>query len=206
MQTLNCPCIARILSNNVILLGDKKCQVLTTEYIEGQNLSDSLKVNVLNYSELDLLLHDIALAINSLWNMRIVHRDIKPSNIIRRKTQGFCLIDLGVARHIDRTDLTNLGATWGTFGYLSPEQCDAQRQLTCKSDIYSLAVVLIEASLGKHPTDRDQRRLLTLQLSDLTSSYLRDWDKYYLLDNMLSRLPFSRPTPVDILKQYYGEE
>ena len=60
-----------------------------------------------------------------------------------------CVIDLGVARHLDQTTLTALGITWGTLGYMSPEQTRAVRQLTCKSDLFSLGVILLESAWYK---------------------------------------------------------
>ena len=147
----------------------------------------------------------MAKAIDSIWKLRIVHRDIKPSNIMRKTSGRYCLIDLGVARHIDRTPLTNLGSTWGTVGYLSPEQCRFQRQLTCKSDIFSLAVVLTESALGKHPTNRNQEKLLLLDPKNINSPHLKSWDKFELLVMMYSKFPFARPTPKTIIENYYGE-
>jgi serine/threonine-protein kinase len=61
------------------------------------------------------------------------------------------LLDLGVAKHSELVTVTTWGVAWGTPGYMSPEQARARRGITFKSDLFSLGLVLYQASSGKHP-------------------------------------------------------
>jgi eukaryotic-like serine/threonine-protein kinase len=49
------------------------------------------------------------------------------------------------------TALTGMNSTIGTASYMSPEQCKGDRNLTAKSDLYSLGIVLYELVTGKKP-------------------------------------------------------
>lgn len=111
---------------------------VATEFIEGEVLSAVLSRGHLPTGQVARIGREIALAIAALWVERLVHRDIKPNNIMFAHNGRAVLIDLGVARHLSLGALTTLGKTWGTDGYMSPEQANALRQLSCKSDIFSL--------------------------------------------------------------------
>jgi serine/threonine-protein kinase len=116
-------------------------------------------------------------------------------------TQGRAvLIDLGLARHLKLESLTSMGKTWGTIGYLSPEQTEAQRALTCKSDIFSLGLVLQESLLGRHPTGRNQNLLLSGGVP--TDRIIKNVPPYFsaLIDSMLQKSPIKRPLPSVIQK------
>jgi len=95
----------------------------------------------------------------ALWARHIVHRDIAPKNIMIKPDGCAILIDLGGARHLDTTSITAAGMTFGTPGYFSPEQFRAERALTSASDVFTLAVVMLECLIGHHPTNLDQSQL-----------------------------------------------
>src|SRR5207253_10854643 len=84
----------------------------------------------------------------------IVHRDLKPSNIMVLPDGTVKLTDFGIAKDLDVTALTSANCTVGTASYMSPEQCKGERDLTFKSDLYSLGVVLYELLVGQKPLDR----------------------------------------------------
>jgi serine/threonine protein kinase len=108
------------------------------------------------------------------------------------------LIDLGVARHLSLGALTTLGKTWGTDGYMSPEQANALRQLSCKSDVFSLGVVLQELLLGTHPTGYNQLALAGggIKIAALNPGAPIPFEA--LLDSMLALNPHNRPHPSDV--------
>ena len=140
---------------------------------------------------------DISLAVVALWQHRIVHRDIKPANIVRSDGGGFILVDVGLARHIDRSDLTAVGFAAGTPGYMSPEQARGRRSLTYKSDLFSLGVTLYEIAVGEHPFRRQQARIGTVSPPPL-QSHRQDLPDALcrLIDRMMSIRPADRPSDV----------
>ena len=146
---------------------------------------------------------DVARAIDHIWSKRIVHRDVAPKNMmLRRGDLEAVLIDLGIARHLSESPLTAPGLTWGTYGYLSPEQCRAEPNLSCHSDVFSLGVSLQEALVGRHPTRGDQQILVTTppKTSDLVPSSPAALAE--VVDLMLSlRAPF-RPLPAALVIRF----
>ncbi|MBI2709286.1 MAG: protein kinase [Actinobacteria bacterium] len=80
-----------------------------------------------------------------------VHRDIKPANLLFGEEGRLRIADFGLARALAEAALTEpQGAVLGTARYASPEQAQGQT-LTGKADVYSLALVLIEAVTGAVP-------------------------------------------------------
>jgi serine/threonine-protein kinase len=61
------------------------------------------------------------------------------------------LTDFGIAKGLEVTQLTATNCTVGTAAYMSPEQCRGERDLTSKSDLYSLGVLFYELLTGKGP-------------------------------------------------------
>src|SRR5262249_17482564 len=85
----------------------------------------------------------------------VVHRDLKPSNLMMLRDGTLKLTDFGIAKDLDVTQLTEQNCTVGTAAYMSPEQCKGEPNLTPRSDLYSLGVVLYELVTGKKPFTAD---------------------------------------------------
>ncbi len=138
----------------------------------------------------------MAAAIDALWEAprRIVHRDIKPSNVMLADSGRAVLIDLGVARHTTLATLSAPNMAWGTLGHMSPEQAQARKSLTCKSDIFRLGVMIQQALAGRHPYGGQQGRLMnggmpTANIANVPPDIER------LVDSMVLRDPNLRPLP-----------
>ncbi len=126
--------LRRIIRTTIVRLDDhgtaqvrgSRCRFVSTTLIEGVTLAAQLTPpgTSLSMDAVARVGHDIADAIDALWAVpnRIVHRDIKPQNVMLANSGFAVLIDLGVARHTLLDTLTATGATWGTQGYMSPEQ------------------------------------------------------------------------------------
>lgn len=201
LADLQCESIVNLLWFDQVPFAEDILQLVATEYVEGQNLKDYIELNgPLSENELGALAYDVSCAIQAMWSHRIVHRDLKPENIIRRTSGRFCVIDLGVARHLEMSSLTAMGMTWGTYGYFSPEQTKAVRQLTCKSDLFGLGVVLVEAGLGRHPTQRDQLRLLARRLHESLPTPIDSMKISAIIKSILHPKPMKRPKPHDLIE------
>lgn len=83
----------------------------------------------------------------------VIHRDIKPHNIMVTPDGTAKVMDFGIAR-AGNTTMTQTGSVLGTAHYVSPEQAQG-RPLSAASDLYSLGIVLFEASTGRLPFDAD---------------------------------------------------
>lgn len=127
------------------------------EYVHGANL-----LEVLRRSDHVPLPRDCALAIvvgvaAALHHaheqlgpdgrpLGLVHRDVSPSNVLISHNGAVKLTDFGIARAAARTSVTQ-GQTKGKAGYMSPEQCRADR-LDRRSDVFALGILLYEVTTG----------------------------------------------------------
>jgi serine/threonine-protein kinase len=81
----------------------------------------------------------------------LVHRDIKPANLLFDEDGRLRIADFGLARALAEAAWTEpVGAVLGTARYASPEQVRGV-PVDGKADIYSLAIVLVEAVTGRVP-------------------------------------------------------
>lgn len=157
--------LATLLEDGEIGVGGRQTRYIAWGFIEGEALDSRLSRGALKEDETVKIGLDVTAAITALWSLRIVHRDIAPKNVMVKPNGNAVLVDLGGARHLEETTITAPGATFGTVGYFSPEQCRAEHALTSASDIYALGVLLLECLLGHHPTNFDQSLLMRAQPS-----------------------------------------
>ncbi len=159
VRNLRHPALATLLEDGRITIAGQQIRYIAWTFIDGEALDKILVRGALDEKRTIRIARDVTSAVAVLWSKHIVHRDIAPKNIMVKPDGSAVLIDLGGARHLDRTTITAPGATFGTPGYLSPEQYRAEHALTCASDVFTLAVVLLQCLLGQHPTQYDQHRL-----------------------------------------------
>lgn len=196
MEQIRHPCLAGLVEHGTISIAGQAVKFVAWEFVNGEPLDGRITAGAVPLKVLARVGRDVSLAVQELWAKRIVHRDIKPANImLRNGEQNAVLIDLGVARHLAEPSLTAYGATWGTVGYMSPEQCRTERNLTCKSDMFSLGVVLLEVAGGAHPTGRDQNRLVLTPPKAEDINPLLPSGLAQLLNSLLARRPVFRPDP-----------
>jgi len=141
--------------NIVRLFGIGKFQGLryyAMEYIEGESLDHVLsRRGRISWEEVCVLGKQLCSALQHSHEHGIIHRDLKPSNLMILKDGSLKLTDFGIAKDLDVTQLTEANCTVGTASYMSPEQCRGEKQLTPKSDLYSLGIVFYELLTGKKP-------------------------------------------------------
>lgn len=198
LRKVSCSAIAGLLWAGTAKLGNDEIRVVATHLIGGSPLDHVLTQRALTEPEIGAVVYDATLAVQALWAKKIVHRDLKPSNLIIEGGRA-TVIDLGVARHIDQATLTATGTTWGTRGYLSPEQCRHTKQLTCRSDLFAVAIIAVQCALQRHPTNGDQDRLLTGTLSSGLPPKAAALSFAPLLQKMLELRTTRRPLPEEVL-------
>lgn len=198
LRDLDCVSIVKLLWSGTINVEGQDVQAVATEFISGRALNDVIADGALSDDEIGVIAHDVVVAIGAMWERRAVHRDLKPANIMLRDNGRACVIDLGLARHVDRSSVTQMGYTAGTFGYMSPEQANAARELTCKSDLFALGIILIEAAQGAHPAGGDQDRLFAMRLHQSLPDSIARWKHAGLVRRLLAPRPPGRPRPDEV--------
>lgn len=91
----------------------------------------------------------VARALHAVHSAGYVHRDVKPGNVLIG-ADGPWLIDFGIARSADSTDLTGTGGIVGTLRFMSPEHARG-REPGPPSDVFSLGLLAAVAATGRHP-------------------------------------------------------
>lgn len=92
----------------------------------------------------------------------IVHRDIKPQNILITPGGRVCIVDFGIARGPEASEITAPGWVMGTAQYLAPEIV-AGKGTTAQTDLYALGVVLYRLFTGRLPFEGDDPFAVALQ-------------------------------------------
>lgn len=130
----------------------RKMPFIAMEFIDGESLDRVLsRRGRLTWEEVVAYGKQLCAALQHAHDKGIIHRDLKPSNIMITREGVLKLTDFGIAKDIDVTALTAANSTIGTAAYMSPEQCKGDRDLTHKSDLYSLGVVFFELLTGRKP-------------------------------------------------------
>jgi len=136
--------------------GDEVPPYIVTEYLAGGSLRSMLDGgHRLSPSQALLVGLGAAQALDRAHRQGFVHRDIKPANMLFGADQRLRIADFGLARAIAEAGWTEpTGAVLGTARYSSPEQARGE-PLDGRSDVYSLALVLVEAVTGVVPFTLD---------------------------------------------------
>jgi hypothetical protein len=140
---------------------------ISMEFVRGEELSSLLKrIGRVPQDKAIQVARQLCAGLAAVHERGVLHRDLKPANIMLDEHGDVRITDFGIAalaEEIDRRD-----AMSGTPAYMSPEQLEGH-ELTIKSDIYSLGLVLYEVFTGKRAFEAATlNELLRLRRSDST--------------------------------------
>jgi serine/threonine-protein kinase len=123
-------------------------------YIQGETIRDKLsRETQFGVDEAVRIAREVADALDYAHRQGVIHRDIKPENLLLHDGRAM-VMDFGIALALSAAAggrMTETGLSLGTPHYMSPEQATAEKVLTPRSDVYSLASVLYEMLTGNPP-------------------------------------------------------
>jgi serine/threonine-protein kinase len=124
---------------------------LSMEFIDGEDLASLLRrIGRLPQDKAVEFTRKICAGLNAAHERGVLHRDLKPANIMIDGRGQPRITDFGLAALASEIPLSDLRS--GTPAYMSPEQ-KAGKEVTTRSDIYSLGLVLYEMFTGKARKD-----------------------------------------------------
>ena len=117
----------------------------TMEYIDGEDLASLLRrIGRLPGDKAAEIARKICAGIAAAHDKGVLHRDLKPANIMLDGRGEVLITDFGLAGVAH--EISDVRS--GTPAYMAPEQL-AGEEVTVKSDIYSLGLLLYEVFTGK---------------------------------------------------------
>ncbi len=125
------------------------------EYIDGSPIHVYAEREALRLPQLLDLVITLCDALGHAHAQGVIHRDIKPGNVLVSASGELKLLDFGIARlaaagaHTAEQTLTQFRAVTPT--YASPEQIAGEAEVTSRSDIYSVGVLLYVLLTGRAP-------------------------------------------------------
>lgn len=144
-----------IVAANAAGISENNAPYIATELVDGRSLEEILSNSkFLSQEQLLNIFSQILDALEYAHQQNIVHRDLKPSNIMVSDAGLVKILDFGIAKMLNSTQ-TSLSATQtgnlvGSPSYMSPEQASGA-QVSVKSDIYSIGILIFECVSGKPP-------------------------------------------------------
>ncbi|MGA3201271.1 MAG: serine/threonine-protein kinase [Bryobacteraceae bacterium] len=147
---------------------------ISMEYVDGEDLASLLpRIGRLPADKAIETARKICAGLAAAHDRGIIHRDLKPQNIMMNKRGEVVIMDFGLAAIADQ--LSGAEARNGTPAYMAPEQLKGS-EVTTRSDIFALGLVLYELFTGKRPYDaKTVPQLLSQQeagqLAGMTSQF-----------------------------------
>jgi serine/threonine-protein kinase len=171
---------------------------LSMEYVRGEELSSLLKrIGRLPLDKAVETARQLCAGLAAIHAAGVLHRDLKPANVMIDEHGDVRITDFGVAALSE--GVNGREAQIGTPAYMSPEQLEGG-ELTTRSDLYALGLVLYEAFTGNRPIATSSLpELLRVRLSDTApttpSAFVRDLDPLVerVILRCLERDPERRP-------------
>ena len=171
---------------------------LSMEFIEGDDLSQLLnRIGRLPSDKAIEISRQICMGLNAIHKLGILHRDLKPANIIIDSNGKARITDFGIAGF--EADVQGAESKVGTPAYMSPEQITG-KEVTQRSDIYSLGLLLYEIFTGKQAVHADSlEKLIDIHKSETPtnpSKFVENIDPLVekIIERCLEKNPANRPT------------
>ena len=173
---------------------------LVTAYVPGPSLQQAVAEHgPMPPETVILLMAGVAEALQAIHAAGVVHRDLKPSNVLLAP-DGPRVIDFGIARAAEATNLTQSGVAVGSPQFMAPEQIRGPA-ITPAIDVFALGAVAAFAVGGRAPFGEGHVAALMHRVlnepPNLTgcSGPLRT-----LIEHCLAKDAPDRPSPAEIIE------
>lgn len=168
---------------------------LTMEYVDGEDLASLLKrIGRFPQDRAIEIARQLCAGLAAAHEQGVLHRDLKPANVMIDREGRVRITDFGLAGLAD--EIQDIRA--GTPAYMAPEQL-AGKEVSIRSDIFALGLVLFEIFTGKRAFDaKTVAELLRMHDEGLMltpSSAVNDLDPVVerVIMRCLEREPARRP-------------
>jgi serine/threonine-protein kinase len=198
--------IARRISHpnvcRVYDIGETDNQVfLSMEYVDGEDLSSLLRrTGRLPRDKALEIARKIGAGLAAAHDKGVLHRDLKPANIMLDGRGEVLIMDFGLAGLVHEIE----DVRSGTPAYMAPEQL-VGKEVTARSDIYALGLVLYELFTGKPAfegkTHDEIMRARRENTPRRPSTLVRDLDPWVemVITRCLEEEPENRPSSALII-------
>lgn len=152
---------------------------LAMKLVRGRSLRDEIQDRTTLESRLELLPNILAVADAMAYShsQRVIHRDLKPANILIGAFGETVVIDWGIAKELDQSEvalvsrptvgespeLTEVGTVVGTPMYMPPEQAMG-RGVDERADVYAIGALLYHVIAGSPPFEGGDARAVLEQV------------------------------------------
>ena len=141
------PNVCRVHDIGEVTTSTGKLHFLSMEYVDGEDLSSLLRrIGRLPSDKAVEIANQLCAGLAAAHEAGVLHRDLKPANVMLDGKGRVRITDFGLAGFAEQIRSEEVFA--GTPAYMSPEQFTG-KEVTTKSDIYALGLVLYEIFTGK---------------------------------------------------------
>ena len=190
---INCPRVVQVYD----LIESSDHLAIVMEYVPGCDLEELLQHCRLHVASAVTIASDIAVALASARQQKVVHGDLKAANILITKQGRVKLTDFGIARETNSVELSPAGS----YSAITPEHLDGTA-LDVRTDLFALGCLLFRMLSGQQPFCRngllDVELLLADERPELQARLVREEgippELVELVRQLLQRCPADRPT------------
>ncbi|MCC6321850.1 MAG: protein kinase [Phycisphaerales bacterium] len=147
--------IVRVFESGVVKVEGRSTPYFVMGLIEGASPINVYVIDKqLGEAARVRLVIKVARAVQHMHDRGMVHRDLKPSNVLVDSGGKPQIIDVSLVLTGDPiTRFEQLGTWCGSLPYMAPEQFDGPNNVTPRTDVYALGVILHELLTEKLPYD-----------------------------------------------------
>jgi serine/threonine protein kinase len=140
---------------------------LVMRYMQGGSLKDRLTHGRLPLPAASTIIRRIASALDKAHSMGMIHRDIKPGNVLFDLEDNPYITDFGLVKLAESSVQLTHSEFFGTPAYTSPEQCQGEKTIDARADVYSLTAMFFHMITGSQPYEaKNAMALLMKHVSD----------------------------------------